>query len=251
MEKAARLKDYSKQTGELFMAIFAISDLHLSKAVNKPMDIFGGGWENYMEKIEKNWKAAVSEDDWVLVCGDLSWATYLEEAAADFEFLSMLPGKKILSKGNHDYWWATLNKMNKFKEKLGLGDIFFLHNNSFVCDAVGVCGTRGWISPDNPEYTEHDAKIFDRELGRLELSLKDLESKSRKQTVVMLHYPPFHPEGGSREFLDLMKGYGVDKCIYGHLHGHAFKDAVEGSVEGIEFILTSCDRLGFEPARLY
>ncbi len=233
------------------MAIFAISDLHLSKAVNKPMDIFGGGWENYMEKLEKNWNKTVSADDWVLVSGDLSWGTYLEETAADFQFLSSLPGKKILSKGNHDYWWTTFSKLNKFRDELGLQDIFFLHNNSYVCQSVGVCGTRGWISPDNPEFTAHDARIYSRELGRLELSLKSLEDKSCRQIVAMLHYPPLYPNSSSRDLLDLLKSYGVKKCVYGHLHGPAFKDAVEGRVEGIEFILTSSDRLGFNPVRLY
>lgn len=233
------------------MAIFAISDLHLSKAVNKPMDIFGGEWENYMKKIEEHWNSVVSKDDWVLISGDISWATYLGEAVPDFEFIQSLPGKKVLSKGNHDYWWETLSKMNKFKNKYGFSDIFFLHNNSYVCQTIGVCGTRGWISPDNPEYTSHDTKIFNRELGRLELSLRDLENKEYDKTVVMLHYPPLYPEGKSREFLELLKGYGVDICIYGHLHGKAAKDAVEGKVEGIEFILTSSDRLGFKPIRLY
>jgi len=233
------------------MAIYAISDLHLSKAVDKPMDIFGGGWENYMDKIEENWNNMVSEEDWVLVCGDLSWATYLEEAVADFEFLYSLPGKKILCKGNHDYWWTTLNKMNKFIGEKGFDNIFFLHNNSFVCQSVGVCGTRGWLSPDSPGFTQHDAKIFNRELGRLELSFKDLKNKDYSETVVMLHYPPFYPGKGSREFLDIMKGYGVAKCIYGHLHGQALRDAVEGLVEGIEFVPTSCDKLGFKPIRLY
>ncbi len=233
------------------MAIYAISDLHLSKAVNKPMDIFGGGWENYMQKIEENWNKTISADDWVLVCGDLSWATHLEEADADFRLLSSLCGKKILCKGNHDYWWTTLNKMNKFLEDKGFNNIYFLHNNSFVCDGVGVCGTRGWISPDNPEFTEHDEKIFRRELGRLELSLKTLKGKSCREILAMLHYPPFYTDKGSREFLELMKGYGVSKCIYGHLHGPDFKDAVEGTVGGIEFVLTSCDRLGFKPVRLY
>jgi hypothetical protein len=233
------------------MAIFAISDLHLSKAVNKPMDIFGGGWENYMEKIEENWNKTVSEDDWVLVCGDLSWATYLEEAAADFEFLSMLPGKKILCKGNHDYWWTTFNKMNKFREEKGFNNIFFVHNNSYICQSVGICGTRGWVSPESPDYTVHDTKIFSRELGRLELSIRDLQDKSYEQIVVMLHYPPLYHESGSRDFLEMMKSYGVNKCIYGHLHGQASRDAVEGQIEGVEFMLTSCDRLGFSPVRLY
>jgi predicted phosphohydrolase len=233
------------------MAIYAISDLHLSRAVDKPMDIFGGGWENYMDKIEENWNRTVSGDDWVLVCGDLSWAACLEEVAADFEFLSVLPGKKILCKGNHDYWWTTLNKMNKFIKDKGFNNIYFLHNNSFVCETVGVCGTRGWVSPGSPEFSEHDEKIYRRELGRLELSLRDLKGKDCKEVLAMLHYPPFYPDKGSREFLELLKSSGVTKCIYGHIHGPAFKDAVEGRVEGIEFMLTSCDRLGFKPIRLY
>ncbi len=233
------------------MAIYTISDLHLSKAVDKPMDVFGGVWENYMNKIEENWNKTVTREDWVLHCGDLSWATYLEESTADFEFLARLPGKKILCKGNHDYWWTTLNKMNKFLEAKGIKDIFFLHNNSYLCQSIGICGTRGWINPGNPGFTKHDEKIFNRELMRLELSLKDLKDKDYSEIIVMLHYPPFCPGKGSKGFLDLLKAYDVRRCIYGHLHGEAQKDAIEGVVEGIEFILTSCDKLNFKPLKLY
>lgn len=233
------------------MAIFAISDLHLSLAVNKPMDIFGGGWENYMSKIEKNWIETVKEDDWVLIPGDLSWATYLEEAVEDFKFLDSLPGKKVLIKGNHDYWWTTMNKLNKFMKEIGVTTIYFLHNNSYVCQSIAVCGTRGWICPQNPEFTEHDMKIYIRELNRLELSLKSLKGKDYSEIVVMLHYPPFYPGLENREFLDTMKRYGVKKCIYGHLHGPALKDAIEREIEGVQFILASCDHLGFTPVRIY
>lgn len=215
------------------------------------MDVFGGVWENYMEKIKENWNKVVTQKDWVLHCGDLSWSTYLEESTADFEFLSELPGKKILCKGNHDYWWTTLNKMNKFLRENKMHDIFFLHNNSYVCESIGICGTRGWVNPSSPGFTEHDAKIFNRELIRLELSLKDLEGKDYDEIVVMLHYPPFYPDKGSREFLDILKNYDVQKCIYGHLHGDALKDAIEGVVDGIEFIPTSCDKLNFKPLKLY
>lgn len=233
------------------MAIFAISDLHLSKAVDKPMDVFRGGWENYMDKIEENWHKTVAKEDWVLLCGDLSWATYLKEAAADFRFLSMLPGNKILSKGNHDYWWTTLSKMDKFLEDEGFNNIFFLHNNSFICESIGICGARGWTIPGGMGFTEHDKKIFNRELGRLELSLKDLAGKDYSEIMVMLHYPPFCQGRGSREVLDIFKNYGVKRCIYGHLHGQALEDAIEGQVEGIEFLCTSSDKLGFKPVKLY
>jgi len=233
------------------MTIYAISDLHLSKAVNKPMDIFGGGWENYMDKIKENWVRLVEEEDWILVPGDLSWATYLEESAEDFDFLASLPGKKVLVKGNHDYWWTTMKKLISFLKEKSIDDVYFLHNNSFVCQSIGVCGTRGWISPENPEFTEHDMKIYKRELSRLELSLKSLAGKTYEEIVVMMHYPPLYPDGESRDFLDLMKAYGVKKCIYGHLHGPAFKDAIEGEVEGIGIKLTSCDYLNFTPIRLY
>ncbi len=233
------------------MAIYAISDLHLSRAVDKPMDIFGGGWENYMNKIASNWVQLVKEEDWVLLPGDLSWATYLQESAEDFRFLASLPGRKVLVKGNHDYWWTTMKKLDVFLEEQDIHDIHFLNNNSYVCQSVGVCGTRGWLSPESPEFTEHDMKIYRRELNRLELSLKSLEGKDFREIVVMLHYPPLYPGGEARDFIQLMKAYGVKKCVYGHLHGPAFKDAVEGQIEGIEIILTSCDYLGFTPVRLY
>lgn len=233
------------------MALYAISDLHLSKAVDKPMDIFGGGWQNYMDKIEENWINLVGEEDWVLLSGDLSWATYLQESVEDFDFLSSLPGKKILIKGNHDYWWTTMNKLKRFVEQEGIDNVYFINNNSYVCESIGVSGTRGWISPESPEFTEHDMKIYKRELNRLELSLKSLKGKSCEEIITMLHYPPLYPGGESRDFLDLMKAYGVKKCIYGHLHGPAFKDVIEGDIEGIEVILTSCDYLNFTPIRLY
>jgi predicted phosphohydrolase len=232
------------------MSIYAISDLHLSNGVNKPMDIFGEQWEGYMEKIRANWTDCVGRDDWVLVAGDISWASSLDEAMPDFEYLSALPGKKILLKGNHDYWWTTLNKMNGFKEAKGLRDIFFLHNNSYICDGIAVCGTRGWVSPGSQEFTEHDMKIYNRELGRLEISLKSALGSGCEQVVVMMHYPPVY-QNGSNAFLEILKRFGVKKCIYGHLHGTAFKDAFEGIIDGVEITITSCDYLGFKPVRLF
>jgi hypothetical protein len=233
------------------MAVFAISDLHLSKAIDKPMDIFGGGWENYMDKIENNWKEAVSDGDWVLIPGDISWATYLEETSEDFKFLAGLPGKKVIIKGNHDYWWTTLSKLNNFLVEKKIEHIYFLHNNSYICDSIAVCGTRGWIGPDSSEFTEHDVKIYRRELYRLELSLQSLKGKDYDEIVVMLHYPPLYTNGKGSDFLELMKEYGVKKCIYGHLHGPALRDAVEGMIDGIQFLLTSCDRINFTPVRMY
>lgn len=232
------------------MPIFAISDLHLSNGVNKPMDIFGGGWEGYMEKIEANWKDIVGRDDWVLIPGDISWASSLDEVVPDLEFISALPGKKVLLKGNHDYWWTTLNKMKGFIYAKGFQGIYFLHNNSYICDGVAVCGTRGWISPGSPDFTEHDMKIFNRELGRLELSLSSLRGSDYDRVVVMMHYPPVY-QNESSAFLDILKRYSVKKCIYGHLHGQAFKDAFEGIIDGVQIMLTSCDYIGFMPVRLF
>lgn len=239
------------KVGELTMAIYAISDLHLSKSIDKPMDVFGCGWENYMEKIEENWSKTVGREDWVLIPGDISWATYLEESVMDFRFIDGLPGRKIIVKGNHDYWWTTLSKLNDFLESKGIKSIHFLNNNSYICDGTAVCGTRGWINPGSPEFAEHDAKIYNREINRLELSIRSLRGKEYNDILVMLHYPPFYSNGADSELFELMKSYGVKKCIYGHLHGLALKDAVEGVIGGIHFLLTSCDHIGFSPLRLY
>jgi len=222
------------------MSIFAIGDLHLPLGIDKPMDIFGGRWENYVEKINKNWQNIVSHDDVVLLCGDLSWATYLDEATKDFEFLNNLPGKKILLKGNHDYWWTTISKLNAFLDKNKFKDFVFLQNNSVLCDDVAICGTRGWKSPFDKGFSNDDQKIYERELLRLRLSLDEGKSLS-DNLIVMMHYPP------DFEFYEILKEYNVKKCVFGHLHGESGWN--NATIDERDF-LVSADYLRFSPLKI-
>jgi len=194
------------------MAVFAISDLHLAYGIDKPMDIFGERWSNYMQKIKDNWQKTVGEDDFVIVPGDVSWATYLE-------LLMSFREKK-----------TTMSKLNKFLLEHDM------HNNSIETDEFIICGTRGWKCPGDDEFGAEDQKIYDRELNRLELSLKSaLGLSDGKSIVVAMHYPPFNPAGEPAGFVEIMRKYNVKICIYGHLHGNSFKSAVTGLIEGIDF----------------
>jgi len=232
------------------MAIYAISDLHLALSVDKPMDVFGGRWANYMEKLEESWRETVGPDDHVLIPGDVSWATYLSQAYEDFRFIHNLPGKKIISKGNHDYWWTTKTQMDKFVRENGFDSINFLHNNSYIVGNVAICGTRGWDLPGEEGFTPEDKKIYDRELQRLELSLRSVENPENAFIIAVTHFPIFNSKGEFSEFLGIMHKYNVKMSIYGHLHGEAQKKAVEGMVEGIDFRLVAADRTDFKPVKL-
>lgn len=231
------------------MALYTIADLHLPLGIDKPMDIFGKAWENYVERLADNWQSVVSKDDTVVLAGDFSWATYIEQSEKDFEYLSKLNGKKILLKGNHDYWWTTMNKMCEFVEKNNFGDINFLQNNSFIYKDIAICGTRGWIHPAWDNFSSEDRKIFDREVLRLELSLN--EAKDSKEIYVFTHYPPMSIALESNPFVEMMKKYNVTKCIYGHLHSASHRNAVEGVIDGIEYKLVSGDYLGFNPIKIH
>lgn len=233
------------------MAIYAISDLHLALSVDKPMDVFGARWSNYMDRLEENWRSTVGINDYVLIPGDISWATYLSQAYEDFSFIERLPGIKIISKGNHDYWWTTKNKLEKFIAENGFSSIRFMHNNSFAVEDAAVCGTRGWEMPGEDGFSAEDAKIYARELQRLELSLKSAVMPDSGRLIVAMHFPVFNSKGGFSEFLGIMEKYHVQLCIYGHLHGEAHKYAVEGMVRGVEFRLVAADHLGFRPMKLY
>lgn len=231
------------------MSIFAIGDLHLSFNTDKPMNIFGENWNNYEEKIKKDWLKKVKDTDLVLLPGDFSWAMKLEDTYKDFEYINNLPGKKILLKGNHDYWWNTVKKMNEFIKNNNFTNIEFLYNNSFLYENYIICGTRGWTISNN----EEDRKIFERELLRLELSLNDGINKygSDKEIIVCMHYPPITknniPQNDTNiKIIDLLKKYNVTKCIYGHLHGASHKEAIEKKISQIEFKLVSSDYLNFE-----
>lgn len=222
------------------MSLFAIADTHLSFGTDKPMDSFPG-WNDYVDRIEKNWNKIVTDDDTVVIAGDISWAMNFDELKADFDFIERLNGKKIILKGNHDYWWNTSKKMNDFIEAQRYKTISILFNNSYDVDGVSVCGSRGWLFDVDDE---HDEKVLNREVGRLRLSL---ESAVNDEIIVFLHYPPVTTDTKCDEILSLLKEYGIKKCYYGHLHGIAAKKAIDDVVDGIEFRLISCDRLGFVP----
>ncbi|WP_027622549.1 metallophosphoesterase [Acetivibrio clariflavus] len=233
------------------MSIFAISDLHLALSIDKPMDIFGERWYNYMERLKQNWIKVVKDEDYIIIPGDISWATYLEQAYEDFNFIQSLPGKKIISKGNHDYWWTTLSKLNKFLDANNFKTISFMHNNSYNIEGTTFCGTRGWKCPGDDEFSKEDEKIYERELQRLELSLKSsCIGTAAENIIVAMHYPPFNAKKEPSEFVEIMRKYNVRRCIYGHLHGAGFKSAVVGEFDGIEFNLVSADFLNFEPLKL-
>lgn len=224
------------------MSIYAIADLHLSFAKNKPMSIFGDNWFEHEEKIKQSWNKLVKPEDTVLMPGDFSWAMNLQDTYLDFQYLNNLPGKKILLKGNHDYWWTTLAKLNNFVQENNFNNIEFLYNNSFCIEDAIICGTRGWTFNDK----ETSEKILKREALRLELSLKDGINKwgEDKKIIVCMHYPPI-TEDKNDIFVKVLMKYGVNKCIYGHLHGNSHKDAVEGTINGIDFKLVSADYLNF------
>ena len=232
------------------MAIYAISDLHLSFGNNKPMDIFGVNWENHTEKIKTDWLKKVKNDDLVLLPGDFSWAMYLQDTYQDFEYLNKLPGKKLLLKGNHDYWWTTLKKMREYLKENEFENIDFIYNNSYLFEDKIIVGTRGWQDDDNTQ----DKKILKRENIRLELSIKDGIEKygEDKEIIVCMHYSPFNNYKESEmNFIATMKKYNVKTCIYGHLHGEAGKDAKQGEIDGIDFKLVSCDQVEFKLQKIY
>lgn len=225
------------------MAIFAISDLHLSFSVNKPMDIFGDRWKNYTEILKKNWTDSITEDDIVLMPGDTSWGTYLKDSLEDFRFINALPGRKIITKGNHDYWWETLTKMNSFLKENNLSTIEFLHNSATLYKNIAICGTKGY--PDNLTQAD-DERLYQRELSRLSLSLDMATKLNPDKIIVMLHYPPdIHSD-----FATTMKEKGTEICVYGHLHAQSTKKAFCGSAKGISYNLVSCDYLKFNPIRI-
>lgn len=230
------------------MSIYTIGDLHLSFSQNKPMNIFGDNWNGHADKIRKNWIEKVNKEDFVVLPGDFSWAMYLKDTYKDFEYLEKLPGNKILLKGNHDYWWSGLSKMNEYLKENNFNNINFLYNNSYLVEDTIISGTRGWNLTDS----EDNEKMLNRECIRLKLSLEDGINKFgiNKEIIVFMHYPPISKAGISngytKKYISIMKEYGVKKCYYGHLHGTSHSEAIEGNVDGIEFYLVSSDYLDFD-----
>lgn len=224
------------------MALYAIGDLHLCLGAPKPMDVFGGAWVGYMQKLKEGIGKIRPEDTTVLL-GDLSWALDLNEARDDFAWIDQIPGRKIILKGNHDYWWSTATKFYKFCEENGFSNQWILNNNCYEYDGWAICGTRGWFFEEERSGA-HDEKVFRRELIRLETSLS---SAGELPKIVFLHYPPRYKGYECKEILDLLKKYNVRKCFYGHLHGASHGLAIEGMWDGVEFKLVSADRLNFVP----
>lgn len=224
------------------MALYAIGDLHLCLGAPKPMDVFGGAWVGYMDKLRQGLSVIRPEDTTVLL-GDLSWALGLDAAQADFAWIDAIPGRKIILKGNHDYWWSTAAKFYKFCEANGFHDQWILNNNCYFYENWAICGTRGWFFEEE-KSGRHDEKVFRRELIRLEASLK---AAGDREKLVFLHYPPRYRGYECTEILQLLSDYGVRSCYYGHLHGESHKLALQGPWNGIDYHLVAADYIGFQP----
>lgn len=224
------------------MKIYAISDLHLSVNNPKPMDIFGPTWENYLDKIFTDWKESVKEDDIVLMAGDFSWAMRLEDAVADFDMLKDLPGKKVIIRGNHDYWWKSISAVRGILPQ----NFYAIQNDAIKFDNFIICGTRLWNIPDpNKPMTPESEKIYKRELIRLELTLQEAKKlqTNNEEIVCMLHYPPYSFKEEDNEVTAVLEKYGVKKVVYGHIHAYCRQHLVLEK-NGITYFLTSCDLVG-------
>ncbi len=238
------------------MALFALSDPHLSFSTNKPMDVFGSRWENHAERIKNAWCECVGENDTVVLPGDISWAMTLDEAVEDFAFLEKLPGKKIILKGNHDYWWQSMKKLGEFCDKQGFSTISFLHNNAAFAEGFIICGSRGWSN--DPPLSEEDKKIIAREAGRFELSIKEGEKLREKlfqetgtspEILVFSHYPHLSPGQDTSPICEVLIKHEIRRVYYGHLHGECdFR--LPKKVWGLESEIVSADYLGFVPKRI-
>lgn len=245
------------------MRIYAISDLHLPGGDYKPMDVFGKHWKGHYDIIKAFWQENISNDDYVLHCGDFCWAMHLEDAVPELNEFAQLPGKKLLIRGNHDLWWASLAKMTAAVDD----SVTFIQNSSIVindderCHSVIICGTRGWAVPGSNDYTQHDEKIYAREIQRLKLSLdsiKKIEPQCKyesRELIVMLHYPPVPMYGAAfendTEINKLLREYGVNKVVFGHIHRPQQVNSTRFVRDGMEYILSSCDMVSNTPVRVY
>lgn len=227
------------------MALYAISDLHLALNSDKPMDIFGSQWVKHHEKIKENWVSKISEEDTVLIAGDISWSMKQDESKEDLDWISKLPGKKLIIKGNHDYWWNSITKLNSMYE-----NIKFIQNNFFAYKDWAICGTRGWICKGSDKFTQKDEKIYAREQIRLRLSLEEAKKNGFENIICMVHYPPTNEKFEESAFTEMFKEFGVEKVIYGHLHGNNLTNVLSGERDNVEYLLTSCDYIDFNPIKI-
>ena len=237
------------------MAIYALADLHLSLSIpDKSMTVFGRGWEDYIERIEENWRAEVTDEDTVLVPGDISWATKLSETERDFDFLASLPGRKLICRGNHDYWWTTISKMEDFFAQHGYTGIEIVRTNVTEIEGCLVSGTRGWALPSDSEFKEQDRKIYDREIARLKLCFDEMDKVDpdrSKKRIIMLHYPPLNKYYKPTEFTKTITEGGADICVYGHLHGRAHEIIyTDITFDGCDYYCAAGDYLRFKPLKL-
>jgi predicted phosphohydrolase len=227
------------------MKLFAIGDLHLSFRLNKPMDIFGPEWIGHAQKIADNWRETVGPEDVVFVVGDVSWAMRIQDAAPDFDWIGRLPGRKILIKGNHDYWWSKISRISKWLPE----GIHLLQGTSLRLNGVVVVGTRGWTIPGSPMFEEQrDRRVYNRECLRLENALSSLGNSNRKPIVALLHFPPLMSQGEPTCFTRILERYGASICLFGHLHGEDRRWAFEGLLNGVRYRMVSCDHINFSPA---
>lgn len=226
------------------MKVYAIGDLHLDSVVEKPMDIFGPGWDNHWERIVKDWNSKVTSEDVVLIPGDISWAMKTQEVIPDLELIKALPGKKIITRGNHDYWWEAISEVRSLLDE----NMWALQNDSIRINNVVICGTRGWAVPEKDFKTKDDEKIYKRELIRMELALQDLAKKRQEGDIciAMIHYPPFNAKLLPSDFTRLFEQFNIDKVVYGHLHGRGCRACKYLVQNGIQYYLTSCDQVNCE-----
>lgn len=237
------------------MAIYALADLHLSLSVpGKSMEVFGPSWDGYITRIKDSWEGTVLEGDTVLIPGDISWATYIDKAEEDFRFISELPGRKLLSRGNHDFWWTTMKKMEEFFEEKGFKNLEFIRTNVAEVEGCLISGTRGWMIESRDAISgSENRKIYEREKLRIKMcidKLKEADPDHAKKHILMIHYPPITAKQGFTEFASMIAQGNVDICVYGHLHGRSHQKAFEGDFEGTRFICASADYVGFKPVKI-
>ena len=228
--------------------VYAIADLHLLGGQDKPMDIFGSHWDDHWNRIKQHWIKDIKENDIVIVPGDVSWAMDISDVEKDIKELSLLPGKQVFIKGNHDYWWSSLSKV----ESILSDNQIVIQNNSCKISNVVIAGTRGWICPNSIEFKEKDEKIYKREAIRLELSLEDAKKKMDKTShlIVAMHFPPYALDKKPTLFTEILEKYSPECVVFGHIHSPKIAKTFEDDINGIKYIMTACDSINFKPIRI-